>query len=250
MARDPAPVEDAPRRGDIARYPRRFAVLFASARTPRAMTRLNATQATVLLWIAEGSPAGVMEGSAHRVSAAALRTRGFVRTSGTGKTWKAEITDAGRDWLRRLEAGDTSQSEACSFCGLSETSGAHLVHGPGVYICHDCVHLAAEIVAGGGVATDRVGSCTLVLEDASRHDVASGIHEVISRLGREDSALVIFELVDGDQLAVRRQAVRQVHVAAEPPSPRPARPAWAVGDNLKTPDNGEHRARQSDGRTR
>jgi ClpX C4-type zinc finger protein len=159
------------------------------------MSTLNATQATVLLWMAEGSPAGVMEGSAHRVSGATLRTRGFVRTSGKGKTWKAEITDAGRDWLRRIEAGDTSGSEACTFCGLGESSGAHLVCGPGVYICHDCVHLAAEIVASGVVATDRVGSCTLVLEDASRHEVASGVHEAISRLGRDDSALVMFELV-------------------------------------------------------
>ena len=60
---------------------------------------LNAAQQAVLQWIADGCPAGVMEGYEHRISAAALRTRGLVRISGHGKTWRAEITTAGRSYL-------------------------------------------------------------------------------------------------------------------------------------------------------
>jgi hypothetical protein len=40
-----------------------------------------------------------MEGYAHRVSAAALRSRGLVKISGRGPTWRATITDAGRAFL-------------------------------------------------------------------------------------------------------------------------------------------------------
>jgi hypothetical protein len=57
--------------------------------------KLNETQLAVLRWIADGSPAGVMEGHGHRVSAAALRSRGLIRISGRGRTWRARITAAG-----------------------------------------------------------------------------------------------------------------------------------------------------------
>ncbi len=41
-----------------------------------------------------------MTGESHRISAGALRNRGMVTTSGRGPTWSAEITDAGREYLR------------------------------------------------------------------------------------------------------------------------------------------------------
>jgi hypothetical protein len=62
---------------------------------------LNDAQAAVLRWIAAGSPAGVMEGYTHRISASALRTRDLVRISGRGETWRAELTDRGRERLER-----------------------------------------------------------------------------------------------------------------------------------------------------
>ena len=58
-------------------------------------TKLNDTQLAVLRWIADGSPAGVMEGHGHRVSAAARRSRGLIRISGRSTTWRARITAAG-----------------------------------------------------------------------------------------------------------------------------------------------------------
>jgi hypothetical protein len=64
---------------------------------------LNDAQVAVLCWIAAGSPAGAMEGYAHRISASALRTRDLVRISGRGETWRAELTDRGREQLDRLE---------------------------------------------------------------------------------------------------------------------------------------------------
>jgi hypothetical protein len=62
--------------------------------------KLNAAQLAVLRWVARGSPPNVMEGHAHRVSAAALRSRGLLMISGRGPTWRATITDAGRVYLR------------------------------------------------------------------------------------------------------------------------------------------------------
>jgi hypothetical protein len=56
---------------------------------------LNAAQMDVLRWIAEGCPEGRYGGYSHRVSAAALRTRGLVSISGHGPSWKAKLTKRG-----------------------------------------------------------------------------------------------------------------------------------------------------------
>jgi hypothetical protein len=58
--------------------------------------KLNDTQLAVLRWIGDGSPAGVMKGHGHRVSAAALRTRGLIKISGRSTTWRANLTPAGQ----------------------------------------------------------------------------------------------------------------------------------------------------------
>jgi hypothetical protein len=67
---------------------------------------LNEKQLTVLRWIDAGCPDGVMEGYAHRVSAAALRARGLLTISGRGPTWTANITKAGREYLDRAAGPD------------------------------------------------------------------------------------------------------------------------------------------------
>jgi hypothetical protein len=67
---------------------------------------LNEQQLEVLRWIADGCPAGVTEGFAHRISAAALRRRGLVTTAGRGPTWRARLTDAGRNYLERAAGPD------------------------------------------------------------------------------------------------------------------------------------------------
>jgi hypothetical protein len=67
-----------------------------SALTPR--------QEEILRWIGQGMPDGVMEGDAHRISAAALRSRGLIKTSGRGLSWSAKLTPAGHDYLARIDA--------------------------------------------------------------------------------------------------------------------------------------------------
>ncbi|HEY3829118.1 MAG TPA: hypothetical protein VGL57_07985 [Solirubrobacteraceae bacterium] len=64
---------------------------------------MNEKQLEVLRWIAQGSPQGVMDGDSHRISAAALRNRGLVTTSGRGPTWSAAITTAGLAYLKRAD---------------------------------------------------------------------------------------------------------------------------------------------------
>jgi hypothetical protein len=64
---------------------------------------LTEQQVSVLRWIAEGCPDDVMDGGSHRVSAAALRNRGLVMIRGRGATWVAKITDAGCDYLSRVD---------------------------------------------------------------------------------------------------------------------------------------------------
>lgn len=60
---------------------------------------LNEDQLAVLRWIADGCADRVMDGYSHRVSAAALRRRGLVETSGRGPSWAAKATAAGREYL-------------------------------------------------------------------------------------------------------------------------------------------------------
>jgi len=64
---------------------------------------LTEEQITLLRWIGDGCPDGVMEGYSHRISAPALRTRGLVGISGRGPTWKAEITQTGRAYLKQAD---------------------------------------------------------------------------------------------------------------------------------------------------
>jgi hypothetical protein len=64
---------------------------------------LTEQQVSILRWITDGCPDGVMDGHWHRISAAALRTRGLVKTSGRGPTWTATVTDAGREYLAQLD---------------------------------------------------------------------------------------------------------------------------------------------------
>jgi hypothetical protein len=64
---------------------------------------LNETQVAVLRWIAGGCPGGATEGDSHRISAAALRNRGLVTTSGRGPTWTAKIEQPGREYLEQVD---------------------------------------------------------------------------------------------------------------------------------------------------
>jgi hypothetical protein len=64
---------------------------------------LSEAQVALLRWIANGCPDGVTEGDSYRISAAALRNRDLVTTSGRGPTWKAEITQAGSDYLKKVD---------------------------------------------------------------------------------------------------------------------------------------------------
>jgi len=62
---------------------------------------LTQAQIDLLQWVADGCPGGVFEGFDHHVSAAALRRRGLLRTSGHGEQWKAAVTEAGQEYLQR-----------------------------------------------------------------------------------------------------------------------------------------------------
>jgi hypothetical protein len=64
---------------------------------------LTERQIEVLRWIAYGCAPGVVDGTHHRISAAALRNRGLVQTRGRGATWTATVTNAGRRYLAEVD---------------------------------------------------------------------------------------------------------------------------------------------------
>ena len=67
---------------------------------------LTEKQVNVLRWISEGCPEGVWTDDFHRISAAALRGRGLVKTKGRGSTWTATITPAGQEYLEQVDSQD------------------------------------------------------------------------------------------------------------------------------------------------
>ena len=66
---------------------------------------LTQRQIDVLRWIGDGCPGGVMlgQGLSERITAGALRNRGFVTTKGRGPTWSTAITTSGKDYLARVD---------------------------------------------------------------------------------------------------------------------------------------------------
>lgn len=70
---------------------------------------LNDVQVSLLRWIDQGCPETGVDGVSARISAGALRNRGFVRTSGRGQTWKATITDAGKEYLQQVDGPNPPQ---------------------------------------------------------------------------------------------------------------------------------------------
>lgn len=66
---------------------------------------LTQRQVEVLRWIGGGCPDGVMveAGRPERITAGALRKRGLVTTTGRGPTWSGSITDAGVEYLARVD---------------------------------------------------------------------------------------------------------------------------------------------------
>jgi len=62
-------------------------------------------QIGVLRWIGDGSPVGPTWGApnSERITAGALRNRGYVTTTGGGTTWSASITRAGREHLALVD---------------------------------------------------------------------------------------------------------------------------------------------------
>lgn len=66
---------------------------------------LNGKQVEILRWVEEGCPPErYTDGFAHRITARALGTRGYVRVLGRGPSWSAMITPAGREWLEQHAA--------------------------------------------------------------------------------------------------------------------------------------------------
>ncbi len=66
------------------------------------MTRpVNDRQLEVLRWIADGCPKGKWpeDDNIHKISAAALKSRGLATVTGHGRTWTASITAAGTHYL-------------------------------------------------------------------------------------------------------------------------------------------------------
>ncbi|NRG40187.1 hypothetical protein HRK28_04565 [Rathayibacter sp. VKM Ac-2835] len=79
---------------------------------PRLPSTLTENQVAILQWIADGAPADrYPSGFAHRITARALASRGYVSIEGRGDGWRATIT---ADGIKRLEDIPTPTSPPAS----------------------------------------------------------------------------------------------------------------------------------------
>lgn len=60
---------------------------------------LNVRQQQVLLWVGQGCPDDVWEGTAHKLSCQALHSRGLVKVSRRQGQWSVALTKAGQQYL-------------------------------------------------------------------------------------------------------------------------------------------------------
>lgn len=64
---------------------------------------LSELQVALLRWVSDGCPDGALEDRSPRISAAALQRRDLVRITGCGPRWMASLTEAGKEYLRRVD---------------------------------------------------------------------------------------------------------------------------------------------------
>jgi hypothetical protein len=111
---------------------------------------INALQREVLHWVAEGCPAGVMQGDTHKSSAVALQSRRLVKISRRGGIWNAGITEGGRNYL---ETGHYPPRRSPTTVKVLDT----IKHQPGEHeqtkapaAASPAEQLVARVVEGGG----------------------------------------------------------------------------------------------------
>ena len=173
-----------------------------------AMTQaLNRTQRDVLAWVGSGCPDGRFEGYTHRISAAALASRGLIRVSGRGPTWRAELTPSGEAVL-----GEPPNADPSSNVGSSERP-APRKHVP----LSKSEQLMAEAAAAGGAL--RVPYWREEGKPDYRQRALAA-----QRLGKVPvGKRLVLERVRGGELEIRLEDVPE-GLAAEPlPVPVPAR---------------------------
>jgi hypothetical protein len=91
-------------------------------------------------------PAQLLGALALDPGSRARRVLGHLGASIPGIKRELECYVSPRRLRRRRGRGKTT-GQRCSFCGKAADGGLQLVAGPGVWICAECVALAAEILA-------------------------------------------------------------------------------------------------------
>lgn len=168
----------------------------------RAMAQrktLTEKQVGVLRWIGDGCPDGVMPAdNFHRISAAALRSRGYAEVSGKGATWTAKITKEGREYLKQVDSDDPPVPRMANI-SVSDQLVADIVEADGTL---------RRTRAGwnyGKRGTDYERRARIAIE---RGKVPDGKRLTIYHDGRD----VVFTLVDAPDYRGGRLPVPQVEV--------------------------------------
>jgi len=117
-----------------------------------------------------------------------------------------ETAGGGRRWGRR---GRLPAELACSFCGRPQRKSRKLAAGPDVYICENCVDVAATVIRSGQPADTALGPLHSVVDDAAQGRCSfcgKRRHQVTGLAASDDAAicaecLVLCREIHTEQLA-------------------------------------------------
>lgn len=125
----------------------------------RPTDHLSVAQFDLLRWVADGCKDGVYEGRSYRVSARALHNLGFLRVSGSGSTWAAQITADGtrrlQDEAKRIEAEREHARRQEQARAAREREQQQLLD-RAAELLHDVVAAGGRIDLGPGADCDDV----------------------------------------------------------------------------------------------
>lgn len=218
----------------------------------------------MLRWVDRGCPGGVFDGTFHRISAAALRRRGLIETSGRGSHWRAQITDIGREYLARSEGPDPPKPRQANASVTQQLVDDVIASGGSLWVQRrtwtepDAIdyerrarlaELHSKVPAGKQLAVRVVSNSELEIELVDASGPAPQIEEetieVPQRVARHHPASRAFrDTRERHQVSQRQlaRATRIVHViareaekrgwVAKSPSPAPnayGRDTWTPG---------------------
>ena len=88
---------------------------------------------------------------------------------------------------------DRTDEPRCSFCHKGESDGVRILHGPGAFICNECVSVCAEIFRNEGIDVDGFEDGDFFSDDQPAVMKPTEIKEHLDKyvIGQDDAKIAL-----------------------------------------------------------